>query len=205
MNSTLIKPMAVDRVHETVLKIIDIQNGRALDAAAGQGAISLKLLELGFDVHAADINPRYFKAEGVKFLQLDLNNKLPYGDNFFDLITSVETIEHLHNPWGCLREFHRVLKDDGTLILSTPNVLTIFSRILFLLRGRFAGFLDVDFQESGHISPIPLWQLEKMANQIGFTIQTIEFNRGYIPIIRVEIPIKNIHTGQILIVKMKKK
>jgi SAM-dependent methyltransferase len=46
---------------------------------------------------------------------------LPFIDESFDVITSFETLEHLHARSELLAEFKRVLKSDGTLVLSTPN------------------------------------------------------------------------------------
>lgn len=46
---------------------------------------------------------------------------LPFVDECFDVITSFETIEHLHGRREFLAELKRVLHRDGKLILSTPN------------------------------------------------------------------------------------
>ncbi len=46
---------------------------------------------------------------------------LAFLDHSFDLVTSIEVIEHLRNPDVYLAEIRRVLKHDGTLMLSTPN------------------------------------------------------------------------------------
>lgn len=47
----------------------------------------------------------------------------PYTDGQFDLVLFAEIIEHLLNdPCKTLREIKRVLRPDGTLILTTPNV-----------------------------------------------------------------------------------
>ncbi|MBV6496244.1 MAG: hypothetical protein DCC44_06670 [Acidobacteria bacterium] len=46
---------------------------------------------------------------------------LPFEDNSFDTITSFETLEHLHERKQFLSELRRVLKENGELILSTPN------------------------------------------------------------------------------------
>lgn len=200
-----IHPMAVSKVHETVLNLLKDEKGKILDAACGQGFLSNELTKYGFEVFAADVNPSLFRVKGLKCKTIDLNKKLPYASSFFDIVVSIETIEHLHNPYYCLEEFCRVLKPKGILIISTPNILTTFSRILFLIKGRFAGFLDVDFEKSGHITPLPLWQLKQMLEKIGFDIETITYSRGWIPIIRLEIPFKNLLFGQIIIIKSKKK
>ena len=51
------------------------------------------------------------------------NDSFPYPDQEFDLVIFAEIIEHLLNdPCKVLREIKRVLKPNGTLILTTPNV-----------------------------------------------------------------------------------
>jgi ubiquinone/menaquinone biosynthesis C-methylase UbiE len=47
--------------------------------------------------------------------------RLPFPDKTFDVVTSFETIEHLHERQEFLREIKRVLKINGLLVLSTPN------------------------------------------------------------------------------------
>ncbi|MGE3466277.1 MAG: class I SAM-dependent methyltransferase [Pyrinomonadaceae bacterium] len=46
---------------------------------------------------------------------------LPFPDRTMDIVTSFETLEHLHQRPEFLSELRRVLKDDGRLIMSTPN------------------------------------------------------------------------------------
>ena len=51
------------------------------------------------------------------------NDKFPYADESFDVVIFAEIIEHLLNdPCKVLREIKRVLKPNGTMILTTPNV-----------------------------------------------------------------------------------
>lgn len=47
--------------------------------------------------------------------------QLPFPPNSFDLVISRSVVEHLANPRQVFREFHRVLKPGGKVILSTPN------------------------------------------------------------------------------------
>ena len=74
---------------------------------------------------------------GDAFHTADLNHPLPLPDKSFDVVVSVEGIEHLESPHLFLREVHRVLKDDGTLILTTPNIVSLRSRVRFLGSGFF--------------------------------------------------------------------
>jgi ubiquinone/menaquinone biosynthesis C-methylase UbiE len=48
-------------------------------------------------------------------------DKLPLSDNSVDIVTSFETIEHVSDDVALVEEFYRVLRADGTLIISTPN------------------------------------------------------------------------------------
>jgi len=191
-------------VHETVIGILTGKQGKILDAGAGKGTLSKKLEEMGFEVLACDIDPSWFEAEGVKVTRTDLNQGLPYKDKLFDYVCCVEAIEHLWNPWGLIIEFYRVLRTGGYLIVTTPNVLTIFSRIRFLLSGRFIHFGEANFNKLGHITPIPLWQFKGMLKMIGFENIRITFNTGWIPLLERQIPIKNIFTGNILVLNCQK-
>lgn len=54
--------------------------------------------------------------------QVDLNHeKLPFPSGFFDTVTCLETIEHIQNIQHAIGEIHRVLKQSGKVLLSTPN------------------------------------------------------------------------------------
>src|SRR5512135_2716132 len=105
--------------------------GRALDLGAGQGALSHALKLRGCDVTAADVNTSQFKAEGVPCARLDLNRPLPFADRDFDLVMAVEVLEHLESPRAFLREIHRVLRPGGLAVITTPNIASLPSRILF--------------------------------------------------------------------------
>lgn len=131
---------------------------RALDLGAGSGALALRLRDAGWDVVAADVEPAAYKA-GDPFVQVDFNRPdfaCELGPGGFDLIASVEVIEHVENPIGFLRNVKRLLKPGGVAVLTTPNVDSAPARIKFLLRGTIR-MMDAG-SEKTHITPI-FWDL----------------------------------------------
>lgn len=182
--------LAAPNLHKTVInllkKINPPRNHKVLDAGAGQGALSSELVKLGFKVLACDIDNSQFLIPGVECQKADLNKKLPYSDNAFDIVVSLETIEHLENPWHFIREAKRLLKKDGLLILSTPNVSHISSRLLFLLTGRlFMFWPDRYLKFNWHINPVFSWELKFIFENLGFRFIEEKYNEGkIIPLFR---------------------
>jgi ubiquinone/menaquinone biosynthesis C-methylase UbiE len=59
-------------------------------------------------------------ATNLDFATMDAS-RLGFRDQSFEMVTSIEVIEHLDDPEGYLAEIRRLLCDAGTLVLSTPN------------------------------------------------------------------------------------
>jgi SAM-dependent methyltransferase len=92
------------------------QGKKALDVGCRDGYWSEELKKKGYDVVACDIDPRCPSA-----LTVDANEPLPFSDSEFDLLWCSEVIEHLLDPAFTIREFKRVLKPGGKLVMTTPN------------------------------------------------------------------------------------
>ena len=74
------------------------------------------------------------------FVNANLNDFFPYKNEQFDFVVCAESLQYLENHEKLFREFRRVLKTGGSLIISFPNVLTVSSRLYFLRRGYFQHF-----------------------------------------------------------------
>ena len=126
-----------------------------------------------FAVKSADVVSEGFRLHGtIPFHHADFNTS--FHENLgkaFDAATALEIIEHLENPRHFLRECMALLKPGGTLILSTPNIDTPRSILRFLTRGHFRQFDDMDYNTSGHITPLSQWQLEKMVQESGWLVK----------------------------------
>jgi 2-polyprenyl-3-methyl-5-hydroxy-6-metoxy-1,4-benzoquinol methylase len=113
MNQTY--PMAYKEIHFRVRQIIDSlyptgEGLLVLDAASGNGYMAEWLNDRGFGVTALDNSTKTWKVDSVKCCYADLNQDLEIKDNTFDLTLSIETIEHLHNPFHFITEVSRVTK-----------------------------------------------------------------------------------------------
>jgi ubiquinone/menaquinone biosynthesis C-methylase UbiE len=135
------RAMAHEAIYDTVLGIVrTLAVGKLLDIPAGEGALAEQLLRSGFDVHCCDLYPEIFRLRGVQIRRGDMGGKLPYDDSSFDCITCIEGLEHVENPQQAIREFSRVLKPGGNLIVSIPNILNIEERCKWLLHGYTSHF-----------------------------------------------------------------
>ena len=85
----------------------------------------------GFDVWGADVEPEAQSILGDRFRIADLNHTLPWPDACFDVLFCIEGIEHLESRFNLLREAHRVLKPQGLLVITTPNIVSLRSRVRF--------------------------------------------------------------------------
>lgn len=93
-------------------------------------------------------------------------SKLPFKDTSFDLILFYETIEHVEDPKLCLLEIRRVLKMNGTLILTMDSGSLLFRLVWFIWensKGRI--------WKGAHLHPFHHQQLENLINQSGFKIK----------------------------------
>lgn len=172
-------------LHAQVFSIIDQifrdKNGiKILDIASGEGSLSYRLFNSGFkNIDAADINSDDFRfSDCIRFTKINLNeytevnNFVKSHSNEYDLIVGIETIEHIENPWLYVRMLKALLKDKGTLIISTPNINSIFSKIYFILKDRFFQFSESDLSYY-HINPISTFEFETICQHNDLEIMKI--------------------------------
>ena len=145
-----------------IMESIPEQPCSIFEASAGSAILSRQLKEMGHQVSISNYYMRGFKE--IQEFAADLNKPLDIPDNSFDVVICREVIEHVESVPHTLREFHRILKDGGTLILTFPNRLQIRSRFLHLFSGFYRGMkspinLDVRLGEahSQPLSAIPRW------------------------------------------------
>lgn len=186
-----IEPIAPLWLHEKVFEIATgLPGTEVLDVPAGHGALTEKLLDAGKTVTAGDIDTGKFRLPadraGLTLLRLDMNEPhLPLPDGHFDMAVCVEGVEHLQAPWNFVRNLNRVLKPGGYLVITTPNILNLRSRLRFFMEGRYEHFkrplaLGKSWPHdlaNYHIFPVSFFDLRFLLESCGFVPLGVHTNR----------------------------
>lgn len=103
---------------------------RILDIGTYNGKRVLDLRFQGHEAYGIDITSKNFLFHDYEWLRVvDITAELPKTKPFdkkFDVIYCTEVIEHLNDDMKALQNIRKLLKDDGTLYLSTPRSIPLF-------------------------------------------------------------------------------
>jgi len=165
-----------------VISFLANKKTKILDVGAGKGHLSRRVynflsennLNPRKQLIASDFSAKSFKAQEVTFKQADFNKRLPFKNKSFDIVYSIEVIEHLRSPYDFLEECFRILKPNGTLIISTPNTFNLYSRFKFLITGFFDLYKPPSIKPEnagrlcGHIMPLHIAYYDYGLRRVGF-------------------------------------
>lgn len=120
-----------------------LQGRRAADVGCGAGLLAEPLTRLGAEVVGVDAAPENIAAAREHALGQGLAIDYRVGsvealEGRFDLVASMEVVEHVADPRRFVEGLAAVLSDDGLLILSTPN-RTSLSRLMLIVVGEGTG------------------------------------------------------------------
>ncbi len=170
----------------------ELQNKIVIDIPAGNGVTTEVLLENGAKVEPFDLFPEYFLLKDIECKRADIINKIPVLDNYADMLVCQEGIEHLSDQLKTFKEFNRVLKVNGTLLITTPSYSNLASKFSYLLfesetaKQMPPNELDDIWMSDktltseiyhGHIFLIGLQKLRTLAKLSGFRIKEIRYMR----------------------------
>ena len=169
------QPITMPGVHARFLQFFkekaEPTGFKILDVGAGEGALTQKLLQMGYDMAACDLSPELFKVNQLSCDAVDITGAFPYKDSSFDLVIAVEVTEHILDHGNFFQEISRILKPDGKLYISTPNILSMKSRLRFLFRGFPYGFNPLNMNQYDgmqHVASLSLDQYNYTAVKYGF-------------------------------------
>lgn len=102
----------------------------------------------------------------------ELNLVTELGSDRFDVVVAADVLEHLRDPWRCLEIVRQLLKPEGYLVLSIPNVA--FNGLLgSIVSGSFP-YAPVGMLDQTHLRFFTLFELESMLVSTGFVPETLD-------------------------------
>ena len=133
------------------LRVLDAGCGEGYGAAAARQAGATTVVALDYDRWAVERAARTYRLPAVRGNLVDL----PFADDAFDLVLSLQTLEHVWDQRRFVAECARVLRPGGRLALTTPNRLTFPPGNLFHAR-------EVDVRELRALAESSLFQVETL-------------------------------------------
>lgn len=155
----------------------NFSKGRILDVGASPCHLTYMLKRLGYDISGLDIDPgRIQKLLEITELEVKRCNvevePMPYEDETFDYVIMTELFEHLRlDPLFVLSEINRILKTDGFLYMSTPNLYGV-DTIGKYIRGAGINNPLKQFQflrEKGHMGHMREYSNGEMKQLLGYS------------------------------------
>ncbi|MGH7165383.1 MAG: class I SAM-dependent methyltransferase [Nitrospiraceae bacterium] len=140
--------------------------GTLLDVGCGAGTYLSRVRELGWEVVGVELSPQAAQAAREAYgvaVHVGTLEEVKFPDGSFAVVTMTHLIEHVPDPLALLRECYRILQPGGRLIVTTPNLSGVGSRLFK------SAWLDLD-------PPRHLWlfapdTLRQCVERAGFEIE----------------------------------
>lgn len=171
------------------LNFLKPERGRLLDVGCGLGIFLAMAKMENWDACGIDISPYAVKYAKERF-SLEVYNSSSLKDvafppKSFDVITLWDSLEHFPDPLNQFKEIHKVLKDDGLVMLDIPNeksLLRVMARCLYVMTGRTFTYPVRKLYHNYHLYYFDPHAIEILLNKVGFKMLSIE--RKNIPIVK---------------------
>lgn len=151
-----------------------------LDIPCGAGAFAERMASQGMEVVAADCSGDP-KLPAVRYVGANMDQPLPLTDSELDAVACIDGIEHIERQFDFIRECHRIVREGGCIVISTPNTSSLRSRARWLATGfHNKGKIPLDETNPNpmhHINLISFPELRYLLHTNGFEITEIATNR----------------------------
>jgi SAM-dependent methyltransferase len=175
------------------------EDSAVLECGSIPPVFTLALQAAGYRVTGCDLAADRYAASiaraNIRVATTDIETeRLPFDDDVFDAVVFNELFEHLRiNPIAALSEVRRVLKPDGLLMLSTPNLKSLEGLINFLARGRAYSCCGDIFSEyhklnalghMGHVREYTTVEVKEFLGKIGFRVTSVIYRGWYFGLVK---------------------
>lgn len=148
------------------------QGSKILDIGCGGGWKLDLYKEFGWETYGFDISSEAVetaRAKGHNVITERVEH-LFYSDNYFDAIQISHVIEHLPNPVFTIKKAFSLLKEEGMLLLETPNISSFFAKVFK------TDFWQIDSPR--HFQIFNIKSLTFLLNDCGFIIDKLITNNS---------------------------
>lgn len=164
MTTNNLAERTIGGLHESLIEYLPDHNKSCyvLDIGCGTGAWLNRLADIGYEnLYGIDVDVEQIKIDRFQYHQANLDfDDLGLEGQKFDLITSIEVIEHLENPGRLFYHVSKHLSADGTFLLTTPNIHSLDCRLKYFLTGKLKSFDEKG--DPTHIYPVLLTSLKRI-------------------------------------------
>jgi methionine biosynthesis protein MetW len=148
---------------------------RLLDVGCGDGTLGMLVRNRFEEIYGVDISDKAIEVaqrRGIKAYKVNLNvEALPFEDNYFDSITCLATLQLIYDMNTMLREFNRVLKPDGELVLTVANMRAYWRIFKLVVLGYFPRTsLDPEGYDGGTLHYFCYRNLKDLLEKSGFKV-----------------------------------
>ena len=147
--------------------------GRLLDVGCAGGEISVLLAQSGWQVEGLEREPSLVaqaETRGIPVQRAEFDREaFPWAAGTFEAVVAGEVIEHVVDTDHVLAEIARVLRPDGVLVITTPNLASLENRVRLLL-GRYPMWMDHRVEGTGHLRYYTPAILRAQLEQHGFRV-----------------------------------
>ncbi len=119
------------KLYKQIFKIF--MNGSILDVGAGTGIFLTKFKDLDWNVDGIELFPEAVdyakKVYNIKLNKGNFNEMGTFGKKY-DVVTFNSSLEHIYNPKKALYKAHYLLKKDGIVVVTVPNIESLGAKLL---------------------------------------------------------------------------
>jgi 2-polyprenyl-3-methyl-5-hydroxy-6-metoxy-1,4-benzoquinol methylase len=159
-----------DALYQAVARLLrgNTRGGDLYDIGCGAGELR-RYIDRGRYRYVGVDAARYTELpHAVPFHQIDLD-AVPWAlpAHVSDCTVSIETIEHLENPRAFFRELRRVTRPGGRIVVTTPNQLSLLSKLTLVTRNEFNAFQEAPGLYPAHRTALLEIDLLRIAAETG--------------------------------------